>query len=156
MRKATKRKHRPGLHPLDAIAACQPFPSYRVTEIMLRIHDAFAHLRGGGNDYDLFDRVAVCMNVGLIRSEEIGQAGVQVFKAAQDALMDAARIREAHGHFGFTGPGLEAVREAVALYEDILTMSTPRQMTKAQDEVLRRVRMGEVYCPQALAVEASA
>jgi hypothetical protein len=153
MRKKTHRKPKTGLHPLDLLNAVKPMDASRVLTIMTKIHDAFAHLRGGGQDYDLFDRLAVVMNVGLIRSEQIGQEGVELFQSAQSALMDAARIRETHGKFGFTGPGLEAVKEAVVLYEEILSASSPLQMARAQDEVLRRIRMGEVYCPQALAVE---
>jgi len=152
-RKRTHRKYKPGLHPLDLIAAAQPMTADRVMTIMVKIHDAFAHLRSGGQDYDLFDRIAVCMNVGLVRSESIGPEGVELFKAAQDALMDAARIREAHGKFGFTGLGLEALKEAVALYEELLALSSPLQMNAAQNEVIRRIRVGAVYCPQALAVE---
>lgn len=153
-RKATRRKYRPGLHPLDVIAASQPMKADRVQTIMVKIHDAFAHLRSGGTDRDLFDRVAVCMNVGLVRCEAIGPEGVDLFKRAQDALMESARICEKHGKFGFTGPGLETIREAVALYAELLAASSPRQMNEAQNEVIRRIRIGAVYCPQALAVEA--
>ncbi|GAB3763543.1 hypothetical protein GCM10028796_17220 [Ramlibacter monticola] len=152
-RKRTHRKYQPGMHPLDLLAACRPMSARQVQGCMLRIHDAFAQLRGGGADQDLFDRIAVVINVGLIRSEQIGQQGVELFQAAQKALMEAARIRCDHGRFGFTGPGLETLKEAIALYEEILAASSPRQMNLAQDEVLRRIRMGEVYCPEALAVD---
>jgi hypothetical protein len=127
-------------------------PEEQVQGILLRIHDAFAHLRGGGTHYDLFDRIAVTMNVGLVRSEQIGAEGVALFKEAQAALMDAARIRQTHGKYGFTGPHLEVLREAVELYTDILRASSPRQMHLAQEEVIKRIRDGDVYCPQALAV----
>jgi hypothetical protein len=155
-RKHTKRKHHSVSHPFDAIAASQPMPEDQVTRIMIKIHDSFAHLRSGGTDVDLYDRLAIVMNVGMVRSEEIGQAGVDVFKAGQLALIDADRFHSTHGRYGFTGRGLEAMREAVALYGEILAASSPLQMHQAQQEVMRRFRTGQVYSPKALAVETRA
>jgi hypothetical protein len=143
MRKATRRKHRPGLHPLDAITASQPFPQAELVRILLKVHTAFEHLSHGGDDVDQFDRLAAVLNVGMVRCEGIGQAGVDVFKAAQGALMDADALYGRHRRFGFTGPGLEAMREAIRLYDDILRASTPLQMAKAQVECMRRVRAGQ-------------
>lgn len=142
MRKQTKRKHRAGLHPLDAIAACQPFPEPEITRILLKVHDAFARLRNGSTDTDLFDRLAAVLNVGLVRSEAIGPQGVEVFKAAQQALMRADEIFGSHGRYGFTGAGLEAMKHGIALYEEILRASTPRQMHDAQMECMRRIHTG--------------
>jgi hypothetical protein len=143
MRKATKRKHRPGLHPLDAITACQPFPEAEVTRILIKVHDAFAQLRNGSADVDLFDRMAAVLNVGMVRCEAIGQQGVEVFKRAQEALMEADRFFGSYKRFGFTGPGLVAMRLAIALYEEILRASTPRQMADAQQECIRRISAGQ-------------
>lgn len=154
MRKKTRRKHLPAIHPMDLLQAAKPLDPSRVLTIMVKIHDAFAHIRGGGQDTDLFDRIAVVLNVGLIRSEQIGQAGVDLFKQGQAALMDAVRIKEKHGRYGLTGPALEVLRECIALYEEILSASSALQMARAQNEVMRRIAAGEVYCPEALAVEA--
>jgi hypothetical protein len=156
MRKATKRKAKGHIHPMDLLMAARPMPASEVTRIMVKVHDAFARLRSGETDPDLFDRLAVVLNVGLIRCESIGQVGVDVFKAAQAALMEADDIYSRHGRYGFTGQGLDAMKEAVALYEEILAASSPLQMAKAQNEVMRRIKDGEVHCPKALAVEAHA
>jgi hypothetical protein len=143
MRKATRRKLRPGLHPLDAITASLPFPDAELTRILVKVHDAFACLRNGSCDVDLFDRMAAVLNVGMVRCEAIGPEGVEVFKEAQAALMKADELFGANGRFGFTGPGLEAMKTAIELYEQILRASTPRQMADAQQECMRRVRAGQ-------------
>lgn len=153
-RKHTKRRAHPGLHPLDAITACQPFPEAEITRILLKVHDAFVHLRTGGADPDMFDRIAAVLNVGMVRCEGIGQAGVEVFKAAQAALMEADRFFGAYRRFGFTGPGLQAMKDAIALYDEILKASTPKQMHLAQMECLRRVQQG--HYQQAEAATAAA
>jgi hypothetical protein len=142
-RKQSRRKYRPGMHPLDAITACQPFPQAEVTRILLRVHDAFSQLQGGCNDPEIFDRMAAVVNVGMIRSESIGQAGVDVFQRAQAALMECDGIAQRHGKYGFTGQGLEVMREAISLYEDLLRASTPRQMHDCQMECMKRLRAGE-------------
>jgi len=153
MKKHTKRKYQPGMHPLDAITANQPFPDAVITQILLKVHDAFAQLRNGTTECDLFDRIAAVLNVGVVRSEAIGKEGVQVFQAAQAALMECDDLFGRHKRFGFTGPGLEAMKEAIALYEEILRASTPLQMAKAQEECVRRVRAG--HYEQAAAVTAA-
>ena len=153
-RKRTTRRYRPGMHPLDAITACQPFPEAEVTRILLKVHDAFVHLRTGGADPEMFDRIAAVLNVGMVRSESIGQEGVEAFKAAQAALMEADRFFGAHRRFGFTGPGLQAMKDAIALYEEILKASTPRQMADAQAECMRRIQRG--HYDQAEAATAAA
>lgn len=153
-RKRTARKPRPGLHPLDAITACQPFPEAEITRILLKVHDAFVHLRTGGTDPEMFDRIAAVLNVGMVRSEAIGQQGVEVFKVAQAALMQVDQFFGTHRRFGFTGPGLEAMKEAIALYEEILRASTPRQMADAQQECMRRIQRG--HFDQAEAATAAA
>lgn len=153
-RKRTHRKPHTGLHPLDLMRATQPMPADRVQTIMVKIHDAFDCMRAGTADQDLFDRLAIVLNVGLVRSEQIGPAGVEVFRAAQEGLRESAEIAGRHGRYGFSGPGLEALRQAVALYEEILAASSPLQMARAQDEVMRRFRRKQVACTQALAVRA--
>lgn len=155
MRKSTHRKHRPGLHPLDAITACQPFQQAEVTRILLKVHTAFDSLSKGGSDVDQFDRMAAVLNVGLIRSESIGQGAVDMFKRAQAALMECDDLFGRHRKFGFTGPGLEAMKDAIALYEQLLKNSTPRQMHDAQLECVRRVQAGQYEQAQAATAAAT-
>lgn len=139
-RKHTRRKYRPGMHPLDAITASQPFPEAELTRILIKVQDAFLQLRNGSADPDIFDRMAAVLNVGMVRSEAIGQPAVEVFKSGQRALMECDAIFGRHRKFGFTGPGLLAMQEAVDLYDQILRLSTPLQMAKAQQECMRRVQ----------------
>lgn len=150
-RKHTRRRPHAGLHPLDAITACQPFPDGEIARILLKVDSAFEHLSSGGADVDQFDRMAAVLNVGMVRSEQIGnaEAGVALFKEAQAALMDCDARLALCGRYGFSGPGLEAMRAAVGLYGEILRASTPRQMHLAQQECMRRVRAGHFEQAQA-------
>jgi hypothetical protein len=145
-RKSSPRKPRSGMHPLDLITACQPYPKARADEILLRVHSAYEHLKTGGADDDLFDRLGAAINVGLIRAEEIGgpaSEGAGVFVRAVGALIECDAMKTRHGHYGFTGPALGIMAEAIELYEAIVRASTPLQMHRAQEEVIRRVLQGD-------------
>lgn len=153
-RKRAHRKHRPaGIHPLDAIAAVQPFPQEAITRILIKVHESFDDLKKGGTDCDHFDRMAAMLNVGLVRAESIGKPAEQIFLRAQMALRESDDIYGRHGRFGFTGPGLEAMVDAIALYEQVLTLSTPRQMDDAQKECIRRIQGGKTKVPPPLSTE---
>ncbi|MNY35119.1 hypothetical protein D3C86_1695040 [compost metagenome] len=98
---------------------------------MTKLHDAFCQLRAGSIDDDMFDRLAACINVGLVRAEQIDPVCVAPMVAARDALIRCDGIRGRHGRYGFDGPGLQAVAAALDVYEEILRNSTPQQMAEA-------------------------
>ena len=113
------------------IAARQDTHPETVTEVMTKLHDAFCRLRDGGTDDDLFDRLASCINVGLIRAEQIDAVCVTPMVAARDALIRCDGIRGRHGRYGFDGPGLHAMTAGLEVYEEMLRNSTPQQMAEA-------------------------
>ena len=84
------------------------------------------------------------MNLNLIRAEAIHQDAVDCMLAGINALVNGDRIQKKHGRFGFTGPDLLGMGDALDLYEQILTKSTPRQMQAATLEAQRRMRAGAV------------
>lgn len=128
----------------ERIAANRPIHPTEVARIMLLLHSALDEMMRGSDEPAHFDRLAEAMNVGLIRSEQIGNAGVKVFLAAGDALMDADRMLGERGRYGFTGPTISHLRDGVALYEELLKASTPMQMYLAAVESAKRIQRGQV------------
>jgi hypothetical protein len=135
---------------LFAIGASQPFPPSELTRILIKVNDAFGELKNGTTSDEMFDRMAAVLNVGMVRCEVIGQGGVEVFKAAQQALMSCDDLKSRHGKYGFTGPGITAMQDAIALYSEILKASTPLQMERAQQECIRRIRAGQIHQPESM------
>lgn len=143
---ARKRNHRmrltlknDGLH---AFRNSQPTQPAEVSRIMVLIRMAYERLKAGhGTDAD-YDRLGAAMNVGLIRAESIGQPVVDAFQAAGEALLEAARIHQRHGKFGFTGPHILSMNAAMDLYEEVLSLSSPNLMQMAVEEGARRIRAG--------------
>ncbi len=117
--------------------------------MMVALRMRFERLqRGDGDDSD-FATLSDMVNIGLVRSEVLGDArtndaAVGVFKAAGEALLECARIRDRHEKYGFAGPGIVAMKDALETYEQILTLSTPLQMRKAAKEADARLHAGHV------------
>lgn len=123
----------------DAIASSRPPPEDHATLVMNRVRVAFEALKNGTTDCAHFDRLAACINVGLIRSEAIDPLCEQTMLAAIQAMGRVDDIFGRHKRYGFHGPDLEAVTDAVNLYEEILRNSTPHQMEAAVNESARRM-----------------
>lgn len=124
---------------IDAVAASKPPPEYHATTVVNRVRTAFEALKNGTSDCAHFDRLAACINVGLIRAEAIDPLCEQTMKAATVAMGNADAIYGRHRKYGFYGPDLQAVADAVDLYEEILRNSTPHQMEDAVQESARRM-----------------
>ena len=114
------------------------------TSVAIKLQDAFRQLCDGSTDDDLFDRLASAINIGLIRAEKIDPLLETSLLAGRDALVECDGIRGRHGRYGFTGPGMAAMRTALDDYESIVAASTPHLMQAAIDESIRRMHAGDV------------
>jgi len=122
------------------IAARQPMDSAIGDDIMTKLHSAFSDLRTGSTDDELFDRMAATVNVGVIRAEQIDELCVGPMLAMRDALLRCDAIRGKHGHYGFDGPGLQAMATGLEVYEEMVRNSTPQQMREAMTQSIERMR----------------
>lgn len=123
----------------DAVVGSRTIPEDQATTVINRVRAAFEALKNGTTDCAQFDRLAACINVGMIRAEAIDPLCEQTMSAAIDALGRVDSIYGRHRRYGFHGPDLEAVADAVNLYEEILRNSTPNQMEAAVNESARRM-----------------
>lgn len=123
----------------SVIVGNQDMPEDHAEHILVKVKAAFELLRTGGGETKHFDRVANAFNVGLVRSEAIDPLAEQTMRAGADAMIRCKGIWQRHGRFGFTGPDLIAVADALELYEGILRLSKPLEMERAVIEVERRI-----------------
>lgn len=107
---------------------------------MTLVHSAFADLKSGSTDDELFDRLAAAINVGIIRAEQIDPVCVPPILAARDALIRCDEIRGRHGRYGFDGPGIAAMTAGLEVYEEMLRNSSPQQMREAMKASMARMR----------------
>lgn len=132
---------------LNAIGNSRPTSPQDVLRVMNIVRVSYEKLKAGHGSADDYDKLAAMVNVGVVRAESIGEALVDAFKDAGEAMLECARIYQRHGKYGFTGPHLLAMNAAVDLYAEILAMSSPNQMHAAALESTRRINRGEVVTP---------
>lgn len=125
------------------IAKHQPIGINAAHNLVLA-EQAFKDLTAGSADHDVFGVLAMAINCALVRAEAIDPLLEQTMQRAVEAMVDALGIFERHGRYGFTGPGLDAVRQALGAYDAIARASSPVQMQAALAEVLRRYREQQV------------
>lgn len=145
-REERRRAHREKVAPSpratvwQTIAAVQPMDDRIADDIAVKLHAAFADLRSGSTDDELFDRLAAAINVGILRAEQIDELCVAPMLAARDALIRCDEIRGKHGRYGFDGPGLQAMAAGLEVYEEMVRQSTPAQMREAMALSIKRMR----------------
>jgi len=106
------------------------------------VASAFIALRDGSNRVADFNTLVAAMNIGIIRAESIGPAAVEVFRAAQQALLRADQIYESLRIYTFTPADLIDVAKGVQGYSEVLDGSTEAQMKAAAEEGDRRLARG--------------
>lgn len=124
---------------VHVLAANTEQPKENADSIMLLLRLAFEKLKAGTGDQEQFNRLAAATNVGLIRSEMIDPLAAETMVRGIQALKNCSDINDRHGKFGFSGPDLICMSDALNLYEDILRLSKPIQMERAVEEVARRM-----------------
>ena len=142
-RKASRQKRRMWCDPMASIhvlAANSEQPKANADAIMVALRLAYEKLKMGTATVGDFDRLAAAINVGLIRAELIDPLAEETMVKGVAALVHCAELHQRHGKFGFAGPELVAMNDAVNLYEDILRLSTPKQMLSALDVAARRIQ----------------
>jgi len=125
------------------IARHQPIGISAAHNLVLA-EQAFKDLAAGSADHELFGVLAMAINCSLVRAETIDPLLEQTMQRAVVAMVDALGIFERHGRCGFTGPGLDAVRQALDAYDAIARASNPVQMQAALTEVMRRYRKQQI------------
>jgi hypothetical protein len=112
------------------------------------------------DDLGPYELLTHIIEIAQIRVCEIacdqGHSAIAHASALIDSLnsgaraLDRARLRWLAQHtWNLDGPAIHELRDAVDVFETVLTASSPRQMRQAQDERLRRARIRQAQEPRA-------
>jgi len=126
------------------MARIQPFTLAEQTTITLPVRVAFEALRTGAGTFDDFDTLAECLNVAVVYSESIDMLCEQTCVQAQQALMLARARHAATGRWGLCWRGLQHIPPALDLYEQMVALSTPKQLIDCMKVTQSRMRAGTV------------
>lgn len=160
-RHRTKHPKRPWADPtapLRLLHGARPFDETEQTKLSLPVHLALEALRTGRATDEDYDTLAIVANVALVRAEQIDKAArksgrlhseadlmVPVIQRAQDALLTLKARALRTGRLVPTGPELQQITTVVEIHDQLLALSTPRQMEQAMREVLARVARQQVH-----------
>lgn len=125
--------------PLVLLDNARPHEAGEKTTEHLVLRAALDRLADGSADTDDFDRVAMHINIVKIRAMEIDEGLADQLELAQDAMGRCKQRWLQAKRFGFDGPGLAHVREAMDVAEAIVDASSPLQMMSARDVVTDRL-----------------
>lgn len=142
---ARKRRQADPMGGLRLIGELRPFDQAEQTALALPPRVAFEAMRDGKATDGDFDTLAAVVSVAMVRCEEIGREGVELCQEAQGCLMDAKVRHERTGRWGFDYRALQAIPAAIEIHEQLLALSTPRQMMDAMREVVKRMNAGQVH-----------
>jgi hypothetical protein len=127
------------------MARLEPFTASELLELQLPVHSAFEALRTGQGHEDDYHTLAAAVNTALIRSEAIDPLCVETCQRAQAALLAMRARFDRTGRWGVDHASLQDLPPALDLHDQLLAMSTPKQMADALSETLRRMHAGHVF-----------
>jgi hypothetical protein len=110
-----------------------------LVQMRLSTYSAFDNLVKGNGTMTDFDGVGMAINVASVRAIEIDTTGLLTSRLSP-AMDGFTRMQERHqrtGTLAFDGLGLQAARDALDIYDQILGVSTPRQMMTAVKVAMR-------------------
>lgn len=140
-----------------AIGARQTFGEalpHEVERIMLKAHSHLDMLARGlvpDADEETHDYLCHVVGIAQVRVCDIGaangKAGIDranelltTLNAAARAMLRARERHQATGKWRLDGPGIEPLRDSLAIYEEVLRASSPMQMEQAQTVRLAKLR----------------
>ena len=149
-RRAQKRQHTDRNKTLRSHAAMyavmartQPYTESEQALLQTPVYMALGAMKGGGATAEDMGTLCIVCNACMILGESIGEECVSLAKTAMHALARAEQRLLDHGHYGLDGEGLQAIEDCIDLHDQLLSLVTPQQMTRAYDEMRKRIARGE-------------
>jgi hypothetical protein len=106
------------------------------------VANAFMALRDGSNRIADWNALSHAFNIGIVLAEKVGEAEVDVFRNAMQALLRADQTYEAMKAYYFTQADLVDLAKAVTGYGELLKTSSEQKVKAAIAECERRLAAG--------------
>lgn len=113
--------------------------------VALRMH--LEALRTGKADEYAFHNLANAINTSMVLAENGGPGSEydELIGGAQEALIQLKANGNHKGRWLLDGPNLNAVKAWLSVYEAQLEIVSQQEAMNALDEVVRRVKRGQVF-----------
>lgn len=111
------------------IALTAPFNEYEQRQLNLPLRLAFDALTKGTATLEDLHSLILTANVTVVRCANSPMEGIAT--KALDALRRASERYDRLGKVGLDGPGLSEVEQGIELHEELVRLSSPKQMREA-------------------------
>jgi len=136
---ARKKRRIDPMGGLRLISELKPFDQAERTNLSLPVRMAYEAVKSGRGDENDMDTLAAIVNVSLIRCEQEYPDYIDVCKEAQQAVMHIKDRYLKSGKLGMSGQDMQDLLPVLDLHEQLIELSTPKQMMDAMKEVLKRI-----------------
>ena len=122
----------------------QAIPEQERTQLEIPVRLAFEAMRNGSATTQDYVTLGDAINLTIARSYEIANVPecIDVCKRAMGAMIRVRDRYQRMQRWGFDGPGLQEVSEAIDLYSQVLSVSSPMDMYEAGILVNNTIRKG--------------
>ena len=127
----------------SVMARTQPYTESEQAQLQIPVYAALGAMKSGAATSDDMGTLCIVCNACMILGEKISEECVALAKTAMHALARSEQRLLDTGHYGLDGEGLRAITDCIDLHDQLLSLVTPQQMTKAYDEMRRRIAAGE-------------
>ena len=124
-------------------ARIQPYTHAEQAHLAIPAYNSLDRITSGKGDTSDIDTIGEVVNISLVLSETIHPECVNVCLDAALAAINAKERWKKMNRIGFDGPGLEAVRVVLDMYDQYLQKITPLQHQRAIDKVNERIANGQ-------------
>ena len=124
-------------------ARIQPYTHAEQAHLAIPAYDSLNSITSGQGEPKDIDILGTVINISLVLSEATHPECVNVCLDAALAVINAKERWKKMNRIGFDGPGLEAVRVVLDMYDQYLQKITPLQHQRAMDKVNERIAAGQ-------------
>jgi hypothetical protein len=136
---------REAMRKAQAWLAERPMLADKQLDLGLAYRTSLEALRTGLATENDLHTLAAAVNIGMVLCERgIGEEYLGVCFTAQDALMRAIGRAQATGRHGLDGPAIGELATFCELHDEQLRIATQGEVSAAVEEVVRRVKGGDV------------
>lgn len=121
----------------------KPFDADEQMQLNLPVRLAFESLKSGKGEEGDFHTLAAAVNVCMIRSESIDPMAEMTAIAGRDAMVRTWERFQRTSKFGFDGLALQDLPIVIDLHEQLIALSTPKQMADAMQTAIKRMDAGQ-------------
>lgn len=130
----------------DAAFMRQPMSDGQLTDLSLAFRLAFADMLAGRATEENWSMIACSLNIAVVLAERgYGEDCIPQINEALEGAFRAKLRAGRTGHWGFDGPAIQTIKNALEVHEAQLAAATKQELREVLLEVHRRIDEKNVF-----------